>query len=93
MAGKSTKKTVTFEAGLETLENIARQMENAELPLDELMKLYEEGLKLSGELESRLQAARGRMQEIRKDSEGKPVAVESTVEQQMTMIPSEEEEA
>ena len=54
MAGKSTKKPATFEAGLETLEKIAQQMESADLPLDELMKLYEEGLTLSHELESRL---------------------------------------
>ena len=92
MAGKSTKKPATFEAGLETLERIAQQMESAELPLDELMKLYEEGLTLSHELESRLQAAKGRMQEIRKGPDGKPEATESTVEQQMTLIPAEEDD-
>ena len=93
MAGKSTKKPATFEAGLETLEKIAQQMESADLPLDELMKLYEEGLTLSHELENRLQAARGRMQEIRKGADGKPEAVDSTIEQQMTLLPSEEDEA
>lgn len=93
MAGKSTKKPSTFEAGLEALEKIAQQMEEATLPLDELMKLYEEGLTLSGELEARLKAARGRMQEIRKGTDGKPVATDSTVEQQMTLLPAEEDKA
>ena len=41
------KKTVTFEQGLERLELIAGQMEKSDLPLDELLKLYEEGMKLS----------------------------------------------
>ena len=91
MAGKSVKKPVTFEAGLEMLEKIAQQMEDAALPLDELLKLYEEGLSLSQELEKRLNDARGRMMEIRKGADGKPEAVESSVEQQMTLLPAEEE--
>lgn len=91
MAGKSAKKPVTFEAGLEMLEKIAQQMEDATLPLDELLKLYEEGLSLSQELEKRLNDARGRMMEIRKGADGKPEAVESGVEQQMTLLPAEEE--
>lgn len=91
MAGKSAKKPVTFEAGLEMLEKIAQQMEDAALPLDELLKLYEEGLSLSQELEKRLNDARGRMMEIRKGADGKPEAVESSVEQQMTLLPAEEE--
>ncbi|MBQ8148973.1 MAG: exodeoxyribonuclease VII small subunit [Clostridia bacterium] len=91
MAGKSAKKPVTFEAGLEMLEKIAQQMEDATLPLDELLKLYEEGLSLSQELEKRLNDARGRMMEIRKGADGKPEAVESSVEQQMTLLPAEEE--
>ncbi len=91
MAGKTTKKAATFEAGLEKLETIAQQMETSDLPLEELMKLYEEGLALSRELEARLTAARGRMQEIQKGQDGKPVAVECTVEQQLSMVPQEDE--
>lgn len=91
MAAKTTKKAPSFEAGLETLEGIAQQMENADLPLDELMKLYEDGLKLAKDLETRLEAARGRMQEIRKGQDGKPEAVDCTIEQQMSLIPAQEE--
>ena len=47
MAGKTSKKALSFENGLEMLENIAQQMESSDKPLDELMKLYEEGLKLA----------------------------------------------
>ena len=62
MAAK--KKPVTFEQGLERLEMIASQMEKSELPLDELLKLYEEGLKLSAELTEKLDEIDGRMQEV-----------------------------
>lgn len=91
MAAKTSKKMPTFETGLETLETIAQQMETAELPLEDLMKLYEEGLKLAQDLETRLQAARGRMQEIRKGQDGKPEAVPCSIEQQTSMIPAQEE--
>lgn len=91
MAAKTTKKAPSFEDGLEMLEGIAQQMENADLPLDELMKLYEDGLKLAKDLETRLEAARGRMQEIRKGQDGKPEAVDCTIEQQMSLIPAQEE--
>lgn len=91
MAAKTNKKPPSFETGLETLEAIATQMENADLPLDELMKLYEEGLKLAKDLENRLQSARGRMLEIRKGQDGKPEADECSIEQQISMIPAQEE--
>ena len=93
MAGKSTKKVPSFETGLEMLESIAQKMESAEQPLDELMKLYEEGLKLAQDLEERLQSARGKMQEIRKNQNGKPEAVPCGIEQQISLIPSKEDEA
>ncbi|MBR4067660.1 MAG: exodeoxyribonuclease VII small subunit [Clostridia bacterium] len=93
MAGKTSKKALSFENGLEMLENIAQQMESSDKPLDELMKLYEEGLKLAQDLETRLQSARGRMQEIRKNQGGKPEAVPCDVEQQISLLPSEEDEA
>ena len=48
------KKTPSFEEGLERLEAIAGQMERGELPLDELLKLYEEGMKLSVEYEMKI---------------------------------------
>ena len=40
------KKTASFESGLERLEQIAVQMETSDIPLDDLMALYEEGMKL-----------------------------------------------
>ena len=79
-------KTVSFEEGLERLEGIAAQMERGELPLDELLKLYEEGMKLSVELNQKLEAAQNRMQEVRLGRDGEPQVVESDVTQQQSLL-------
>jgi len=80
------KKTLTFEEGLERLESIAGRMERGELPLDELLKLYEEGVKLSGELNQKLDAASSRMMEVRLGRDGEPKVVESDVAQQQSLL-------
>ena len=80
------KKTPSFEEGLERLDLIAGQMERGELPLDELLKLYEEGIKLSNELNQKLDAANCRMLEVRIGKDGAPVIEESTVTQQQSLL-------
>lgn len=80
------KKTISFEEGLGRLESIAGQMERGELPLDELMKLYEEGIKLSGELKEKLDAASSRMMEVRLGRDGEPKVEESDVAQQQSLL-------
>lgn len=80
------KKTPSFEEGLERLELIAGQMERGELPLDELLKLYEEGMKLSNELNQKLEAASNRMMEVRIGKDGEPVIEESSVTQQQSLL-------
>ena len=80
------KKTPSFEEGLERLELIAGQMERGELPLDELLKLYEEGIKLSNELNQKLEAASNRMMEVRIGKDGEPVIEESSVTQQQSLL-------
>ena len=82
----SKKKAPSFEEGLERLENIAEQMERGELPLDEVLKLYEEGIKLSGELNLKLEAAGAKMMEVRSGHDGEPVVQPSEVAQQQSML-------
>ncbi|AUD78106.1 exodeoxyribonuclease VII small subunit [Kangiella profundi] len=45
----STKKAanVNFESQLQELETIVEQLESGELPLDEALKVFEKGVKLS----------------------------------------------
>ena len=44
---EETKKESSFEKALEKLEGIVANMESKKLSLDEMMKAYEEGKKLS----------------------------------------------
>ena len=68
-------KALNFEEGLKRLEDIAQQMEKGDQPLDELLKLYEEGTKLSAELAGKLDEIEGRMLEVRKAASGEVIAV------------------
>ncbi len=80
------KKKISFEEGLERLENIASQMERGELPLDELMKMYEEGIKLSGELNQKLELACNRMMEVRLDQNGESKVTDTDIVQQENLL-------
>ena len=51
----------SFEQKLERLEEIVTAINTGELPLDEAMKLFEEGVGLIRELNENLTEARGRI--------------------------------
>ena len=46
-----------FETAMERIEEISRLLQNEKLPFDEMMKLYEEGTKLSAQCEEYLEKA------------------------------------
>ena len=73
---KKEQETVGFEARLETLEQITEKMEEGKLDLAELMKLYEQGIKLSEGLKKDLELAQTTLTEL-KDGELKPVEGEA----------------
>ena len=80
------KKALGFERGLERLEVIAGQMERGELPLDEMLKLYEEGMKLSAELNQKLVDASSRMMEVKQEPNGDIILQESDIAQQQSLL-------
>ncbi|MCX7886378.1 MAG: exodeoxyribonuclease VII small subunit [Verrucomicrobiae bacterium] len=41
-----TESELSFEAAIERLEKIVAEMENADLPLEQLLQKYEEGIRL-----------------------------------------------
>lgn len=59
-----TKKEQTFETALERLEQIVAQLESGDVPLEEAMTLYEEGVRLSTLCQTKLSAAEKKMDEI-----------------------------
>jgi exodeoxyribonuclease VII small subunit len=50
-------KAKSFEEMIEELEKILTEMEQGEMPLAEMMKLYNKGIRLVGSCQTRLQAA------------------------------------
>ncbi len=67
-------KPPTFEANLERLDAIVRQLEDADLPLEKALQLYEEGMKLSEVCHKQLEEAEGRVEILRKRAGSKVVA-------------------
>lgn len=55
MAGR--KKTVNFEKSLEALEVVVDEMESGDLSLDEALKAFEKGVKLTQECQQALAEA------------------------------------
>lgn len=86
-----TRKEPSFEEGLGRLEAIADAMEQNALPLEQLLKLYEEGMKLSETLTAKLDAAGARMQEVRAGKDGAPVLKATDIVSQMSLLDQADE--
>jgi exodeoxyribonuclease VII small subunit len=54
--------TPKFEAGLEQLEAIVKEMEGGDLPLERALELFEKGMKLSESCRQQLEAAETRVE-------------------------------
>lgn len=66
----ATKKKLTFEQQLESVEALIDQMEGGALPLEESMKRYEEGLAMLTAMEKELQQATQRLTVLRQKADG-----------------------
>ena len=66
------KEPQTFESALTRIEEIASRMEAGDLPLDDLVTAYEEGLRLIRFCSQRLDAAEQRLETITRDTTGQP---------------------
>jgi len=53
---------LTFEAGLEQLETIVKEMEGGELPLERALELFEKGMQLSDACRKQLEEAETRVE-------------------------------
>jgi exodeoxyribonuclease VII small subunit len=63
-----------FEAALTRLEEIVKELEQGDQPLEHSLKLFEEGIKLSRICNRRLEDAERRVEILLKDEAGKIVA-------------------
>jgi exodeoxyribonuclease VII small subunit len=64
----------SFEAGLEELERIVKELEKGDLPLEQSLALFEAGMRLSSDCKRQLEEAESRVEILmKKGSEMVPV--------------------
>lgn len=66
------EKKTTFENSLKDLEKIVRRLEEGDSSLEESLKLFEDGVRLSRECQERLNQAERRIEILLKDENGMP---------------------
>ena len=93
MATKSTASPPgeqTFETAMERLERIVEEMESDQLPLENLLKRYEEGVKLVRVCEEKLKSAEQRIEIITRNAGGEPRLEEFEPEKKAANPPNED---
>jgi exodeoxyribonuclease VII small subunit len=65
----------SFESQLATLERIVRELERGDLPLEQSLDLFEQGVKLSRECQERLNEAERRIEVLLRGGDGATIAV------------------
>ena len=60
----------SFEESLKKLESIVDQIEKGDLPLEESLKLFEEGVSLSAACKQELDAAEGKVEMLIRQRDG-----------------------
>jgi exodeoxyribonuclease VII small subunit len=73
---KKPAPAVGFEQAMKRLEEIVEQMESGDLPFEDLIVRYEEGMKLVKVCQERLASAEEKIEIITRNSAGKPVVKE-----------------
>ena len=72
MVKKTTEKpaeSLDFETALRDLEAVVAQLESGELPLEESLKAFEKGIKLTRHCQSALQTAELKVKELTESDE------------------------
>jgi exodeoxyribonuclease VII small subunit len=77
-----------FEKAFQNLEKIVQRLEGEELPLDESLQLFEEGIRLSRFCHQRLEEVEKKIELILADAKGQPVTEPFEEEE----LPDEEED-
>ena len=63
------KPVASFEAGLQELELVVKQLESGELPLERALELFEKGMELSGACRKQLEEAEPRVEMLVKKND------------------------
>jgi exodeoxyribonuclease VII small subunit len=68
------KGDLTFDKGLDTLESIVQKLESGGLGLEDALRCYEDGVKLSASLQKQLAEAQRKVEVLRQGLGGEYVA-------------------
>lgn len=71
----------TFEQSLERLEYIVRSLERGETPLEESLKLFQEGAGLVAECQKQLDEAEQVVRKLKKGPDGEPMELPFDMEE------------
>jgi len=82
----------TFEQALQQLEQVVQKLEKGELPLEESLALYEDGIRLSRLCHGKLEEAEGRIETLLKDARGEPALDADGRPKTAPLAPPEDEE-
>ena len=77
-------KKLSFEKALQQLEGIVRQMENADMPLNEMMDAYETGQILAGICSVKLKSIEKKVEVLRKKADGEIAWDEFSLDENQT---------
>jgi exodeoxyribonuclease VII small subunit len=69
---------LSFEQAFVRLKEVVAELEQAELPLDRALTLFEEGIGLSRICKARLDEAEGRVQQLLREADGRLTEVPFT---------------
>ncbi len=83
----------TFEQALEALETLVERLEKGELTLEESLKLYEEGVRLSRLCHGKLEEAEGKIEMLLKDARGEPALDAKGNPKTKPLAPPEDQDA
>ena len=67
-----TRKSNEFEKSFQQLESIVKRLESEELPLDEALQLFEDGIRLSRFCNQKLEEVEKKIELILADAKGQP---------------------
>jgi exodeoxyribonuclease VII small subunit len=90
---KANETPLSFEAALRQLEEIVQRLEKGELPLEESLRLYEEGIRLSRYCHAKLEEAEGRIEQLLKDARGEARTDAAGRPRTAPLAPPEDEDA
>ena len=82
----------TFEQALQQLELIVQKLEKGELPLEESLALYEDGIRLSRLCHGKLEEAEGKIAMLLKDARGELVLDAQGRPRTTALAPPEDED-